>query len=95
MKAIIAALSILIAAAPAIGVADEVKCGTSERIDRKLIRPGDSDRRVIEADPDRRVRLETRHGGAAGYRYEFYMRNKTVQIYVSSGVVVRVCRVYE
>ena len=73
----------------------EVRCGTSERFGGKLIRAGDSERRVIEADPDRTVRLETRQGGAAGYRYEFYKRGRTVYVYASAGVVIRVCRVRE
>ena len=72
-----------------------LSCGLSERIDGKLFRPGVSERRVLEAEPDRIVRLETREGGAAGYRYEFYVPGRTVQVYVSQGVVVRVCRVRE
>ena len=73
----------------------EVRCGSSERFGGKLVRTGDSERRVIEADPDRTVRLETSRGGAAGYRYEFYKRGRTVYVYTSAGFVVRVCRVRE
>jgi len=73
----------------------EVRCGTAERFAGKLIKVGDSVRRVIEAGPDREVRLETRFGGAAGYRFEFYKYGRTVHIYTSGGVVTRVCRVSE
>ncbi|NDY94384.1 DUF2845 domain-containing protein [Wenzhouxiangella sp. C33] len=67
-------------------------CGQSERFGSRLIMAGDSERRVIEAGPDRTVRLETREGGAAGYRHDFYRRGVTIQVYVQAGRVVRVCR---
>ena len=68
-------------------------CGQSERFGSRLIMAGDSERRVIEAGPDRTVRLETRDGGAAGYRHDFYRRGVTIQVYVQAGRVVRVCRI--
>lgn len=68
-------------------------CSQSGRFGSRLIMAGDSDRRVIEAGPDRTVRLETKYGGAAGYRFDFYRRGVTVQIYVQAGRVVRVCRI--
>ena len=72
-----------------------VSCSSSERFGNVLIRVGDSERRVIEAKPDRTVRLETDNGGAAGYRHDFYKYGRTVQVYVQAGVVTRVCRVRE
>ena len=71
----------------------EVRCGNSERFGGKIIKVGDSERRVIEAEPDREVQLETRFGGAAGYRFDFYKYGRTVHVYTSGGVVTRVCRV--
>lgn len=68
---------------------------SSARIGQKLIKTGDTDRKVLEADPDRRVRLETRSGGAAGYRYEFHRYGRTVHIYARGGRIVRVCRYRE
>lgn len=68
-------------------------CGQSERFGSRLIMAGDSDRKVIEAGPDRTVRLETPEGGAAGYRFDFYRRGVTIQVYVQAGRVVRVCRI--
>lgn len=73
----------------------EVKCYSSERFGGTLIRPGDSERRVIEQEPDREVRLETSAGGAAGYRFDFYKRGRTVQVYTSAGVVTRICSIRE
>lgn len=70
-----------------------LKCYTSERLGNTLIKVGDSDRRVIEAEPSRVVRLETDNGGAAGYRLEFYKPERTVQFYISQGIVTRICSV--
>jgi len=72
-----------------------VSCLSSERFGTFLVRVGDSERRVIEAKPDRTVRLETREGGAAGFRHDFYKYGRTVQVYTSAGVVIRVCRIQE
>src|SRR6056297_180824 len=72
-----------------------VSCSSSERFGTILVRVGDSERRVIEAKPDRTVQLETPQGGAAGYRHDFYKYGRTVQVYVQAGIVVRVCRVRE
>ncbi|MBS3744114.1 MAG: hypothetical protein KGY48_07180 [Wenzhouxiangellaceae bacterium] len=73
--------------------AQTLTCYQSERFGQRLINTGDSERAVIELEPDREVRLETKFGGAAGWRYDFYKRERTIQIYVRSGVVVRICRV--
>ena len=66
---------------------------SSARIGSQLIKTGDSERRVIEAGPDREVQLEHRQGGAAGLRFDFYQRGVTVQIYVRDGRVSRICRI--
>ena len=71
----------------------QVTCFSSERFGNELINVGDAERSVIELEPDRTVRLETPYGGTAGYRYDFYKRDRTIQIYVEAGVVVRICRV--
>jgi len=73
--------------------AQTLECYSTERFGTELLKVGDSERAVIEKEPDREVQLETRFGGAAGYRYDFYKRNRTIQIYVRHGVIVRICRV--
>lgn len=94
MKAVLAALMLALVLTPA-APSLAASCGQSARLGHDLILVGDSDRRVIQAEPDRVVRLETEEGGAAGYRYEFYLRSVTVQVYTRAGRVVRVCRVRE
>ncbi len=72
----------------------EASCALSSvRMGNALINVGDSERRVIQARPDREIQLETREGGAAGIRFDFYQRDQTVQIHVRSGRVIRICRV--
>ena len=73
--------------------AQALNCYSSERFGTQLVNTGDSERTVIELEPDREVRLETKFGGTAGWRYDFYKRDRTIQVYVRSGVVVRICRV--
>lgn len=71
-----------------------VQCSSSHRLAGTLIKVGDSERRVIQAQrPDREVQLETRQGGAAGYRLDYYLHQYTLQVYVQSGVITRICRV--
>ncbi len=82
----------LIVLASSLG-AQTLNCYQSERFGQRLVKTGDSERAVIELEPDREVRLETKFGGTAGYRYDFYKRDRTIQVYVRSGVVVRICRV--
>ena len=67
-------------------------CYSSERFGTRLVQIDDSNSTVIELEPDREVRLETKFGGAAAWHYDFYKRDRTIQIYVRSGVVVRICR---
>lgn len=73
--------------------AQVLECYSSERFGNRLVKTGDSERKVIELEPDREVQLENVFGAAAGYRYEFYKRDRTIQIYVRHGVVIRICRV--
>jgi hypothetical protein len=83
---------LLIALATAVpALADN--CSQSGRVGNSLIMAGDSERKVIEARPDREVRLETKGGGAAGYRFDFYQRDVTLQVYTRAGRVTRVCRI--
>lgn len=82
---------LLFFAAPS--VAQVLECYDSERFGNVLINVGDSERRVLKQEPDREVRLTNRFGATAGWRYDFYKQNRTIQIYVRSGVVYRICRV--
>lgn len=84
-------LVLVLAAGPAFG--QVIDCYDSERFGTILINVGDSERRVLEQKPDREVRLENRFGATRGWRYDFYKRGRTIQIYVRSGVVYRICRV--
>jgi len=93
MRSIVLALLLALSASQA--PAQSVLCSSSERFGTTLVRVGDSERKVIQAEPDRTVRLETPQGGAAGYRYDFYKYGRTVQVYVQAGIVARVCRVRE
>ena len=86
-------VSIMLLLASALANAQSLHCYSSERFGTELIKVGDSERAVIEKKPDREVRLETIFGGAAGYRYDFYKRNRTIQVYVRHGVIIRICRV--
>lgn len=73
--------------------AQTLECYDAERFGTELLKVGDSERAVFEQEPDREVRMETIFGGAAGYRYDFYKRNRTIQVYVRHGVIIRICRV--
>lgn len=96
MKTLILAFALALATSTATTAdAQSVNCSSSERFGTSLVRVGDSERKVIEADPDRTVRLETERGGAAGYRHDFYKHGRTVQVYIQSGIVTRICRVRE
>lgn len=77
----------------ALANAQSLECYSSERFGTELLKVGDSERAVLEKEPDREVRMETIFGGAAGYRYDFYKRNRTIQVYVRHGVIIRICRV--
>lgn len=66
---------------------------SSARLGNELIKVGDSERTVLRNDPDRTVQLENREGGAAGIRYDFYLRGKTIQVYVRGGRISRICHI--
>lgn len=85
-------LCVALFCAPPAG-AQALECQSSERFGSQILKVGDSERRVIELEPDREVQLETIFGGAAGFRFDFYKRGRTIQVYVRSGVVIRICRV--
>lgn len=96
MVATIAVMSVaamLLLAGPSLSQAQVLHCYSSERFGTKLVKVGDSERSVIELDPDREVAIENRFGAAAGFRFDFYKRGRTIQVYVQSGVVTRICRV--
>jgi len=80
-------------ALPTVVRAQVLECQQSERFGSQLLKVGDSERRVRKLEPDREVQLETAFGGADGWRYDFYKRSRTIQVYVRSGVVYRICRV--
>ena len=85
--------TIIFAAVMALSVAAEASCNlSSARLSAGLVKVGDSERRVIQSEPDRVMQLETRKGGAAGIRYDFHQRGQTLQIYVRGGRITRVCR---
>ena len=85
---------VLLAVALAVGTPALASCElSSARVNSTLVKVGDSDRRVISAQPDRIVRLTTSAGGSAGTRYDFYQRGLTIQVYVAAGRVSRVCRI--
>lgn len=64
---------------------------SSARLGHHLLKVGDPERRVLRQDPDRTVQLENRQGGAVGVRYDFYVRGKTIQVYVRGGRISRIC----
>lgn len=91
MKTILMILALALTAP----IAAQVNCSDTHRFGQNLVRTGDSERRVIQSAgrPDMERQLETRQGGAAGYRMDYYQRGRTVQVYISGGVVVRICTV--
>lgn len=95
MKTLSTALTalVLITAMPA--EANTVRCGQSERFGSHLVLVGDSERKVRQAagQPAVERQLETRQGGAAGIRLDYYRPAATVQVYVQAGIVTRICRV--
>ena len=90
MKKLAFVLFLIVLSADAFG---QARCGSSERFGNQLIRVGDSERRVIEVAgrPDMQRQLETRQGGAAGIRMDYYQSGRTIQIYVQGGQVTRIC----
>lgn len=66
---------------------------SAARLGNQLLKVGDSERKVLEHEPDRTIRLQNRYGAAAGIRYDFHLRNKTVQVYVRGGRISRICHI--
>ncbi len=58
----------------------------------RLVSTGDSAGKVrdVAGEPDSRTTLETREGGAAGERWEYYARGKTITIWMRGGRVVAI-----
>lgn len=61
----------------------------SARFDRGVVSVGDSAAGVIQraGRPDRIVRLENHRGGAVGERWEYYFRDKQVNVVLTGGRV--------
>jgi hypothetical protein len=93
MRFLLLGLAILVAT-PAFA---RIHCSETQRFGQHLVRVGDSERRVIQAagQPDQQRQLENRRGGAAGFRFDYYQRGQTVQVYIAAGVVTRICRIRE
>jgi len=62
----------------------------SVAFDGRLVSTGDSTGKVrdVAGDPHNVVQLETRYGGAAGERWEYYERNRTITVWIQGGRVV-------
>lgn len=68
---------------------------SSARLGNQLLKVGDAERKVLRHEPDRSVRLENRFGGAAGIRYDFYLRGKTIEVYVRGGRISMICHIHD
>ena len=60
----------------------------SVRFGNKVVSVGDSQGKVyqVAGQPTDIVQLQTKYGGAAGYRLDYVTGRKTVQIYIRGGV---------
>ncbi len=94
LKMLVLAAALVVMTGPAFGQA-RLNCSSSERFGTNLIRVGNSERRVFQAagQPDLERQLTTPQGGSAGIRLDYYRNQETIQIYIESGVVVRICRI--
>jgi len=79
----------------ATGACASQKCNTSQRIGSKVIKKGDSERRVLELKPDRESEVQSKLGLFVGLRFDFYKSRSTIQVYVKQGIVTDVCIVRE
>lgn len=61
----------------------------------RLVTTGDGAGKVMEVagKPDRIVQLETKYGGAAGERWEYYRDGKTIMIEFHQGKVTSIIEV--
>lgn len=59
---------------------------------QRLVTTGDSSGKVrqVAGEPDGLTVLETRNGGAAGERWDYYERGKTITIWMRGGRVVAI-----
>lgn len=73
-----------------------VQASDTVRFGSQVITVGDSETKVIRVagKPDQRVKLETKYGGAQGYRLDYEDGNKTIQIYIANGQVVAIAELY-
>lgn len=64
----------------------------SVRFGSQLIAVGDSEGKVyrVAGEPTRRIQLQNGFGAAMGYRLDYDQGNKTVEIVISGGQVVRI-----
>ena len=83
-------LVLFLTSAPALQASCEL---SSARLGNQLLKVGDSERRVLSHEPDRTVQLENSRGGAAGIRYDFYLRHKTIQVFVRGGRIAMICHI--
>lgn len=88
-------LILLIGCSASFDVQAELRCHSSERFGNDLIKEGDSERRVVEQEPDREVQVESPMGGTIGQRFDFYKQGRTIQVYTENGVVTKICRIRE
>lgn len=84
MRKLLLAAALVLATLPAF--ADSIAIGG------RLITDGDGPGKVIDVagKPDRIVQLETKFGGAAGERWEYYRNGKTLTITFKEGKVVSI-----
>lgn len=68
----------------------------SVRFGSQVLTVGDSESKVLRVagTPERRVQLETKYGGAVGYRLDYDQGRKTVQIIIAAGQVVAIAELY-
>ncbi len=62
----------------------------SFRFDRGVVTNGDNTATIIQKAgrrPDRIVELQNKYGAAVGERWEYYLRDKQVNIYITDGRV--------
>lgn len=88
MRVLLLAMTLLLAS-----TADASCELSSARLGNQLLKVGDSERKVLEHEPDRSVQLQNRYGGPTGIRYDFYLRGKTIQVYVRGGRISMICHI--
>lgn len=86
----------LLLALAGVMLAFAVQASDSVRFGSQVLTVGDSESKVLRVagDPERRVQLETKYGGAMGYRLDYQQGRKTVQIIIAAGQVVAIAELY-